>query len=275
MDRRAQPAVPRAAGRDDRGAHRARRARSAPGGARAGHAARRAAERASASTRRATRWSSTYDATLARGEQAPVETRRFEARVPVSDETVGGGRRPALNQARQPGRRRSRRLGGLTRAQRELTSALRRQRRLRRHGLLDPAAAEHALAGIEHRRLPRRDAIFGRVEASASRRRSAPAPASPSSGPWRSAARAWSPPSQLTSLDPRRRHRQRARAGRRPRGRVSRLEPHHVERLGLPPISSPRRWPTVKWISPRCRPSTRPSHDRRSRRPRPPRAAAC
>jgi cholesterol transport system auxiliary component len=40
----------------------------------------------------------TYDATLARGEKQPVEARRFEARVPVADETAGtvGA---ALNQA--------------------------------------------------------------------------------------------------------------------------------------------------------------------------------
>ena len=40
----------------------------------------------------------TYDATLARGEKQPVETRRFAARVPVSDETVAGVA-PALNRA--------------------------------------------------------------------------------------------------------------------------------------------------------------------------------
>lgn len=40
----------------------------------------------------------TYDATLARGEKQPVETRRFEARVPVSSETVTAVA-PALNQA--------------------------------------------------------------------------------------------------------------------------------------------------------------------------------
>ncbi len=39
-----------------------------------------------------------YDATLARGEKLPVETRRFEARIPVSGQTVGVVA-PALNQA--------------------------------------------------------------------------------------------------------------------------------------------------------------------------------
>jgi cholesterol transport system auxiliary component len=39
-----------------------------------------------------------YDATLVRGDKAPVETRRFEARVPVTSQTVGTVA-PALNQA--------------------------------------------------------------------------------------------------------------------------------------------------------------------------------
>ena len=39
-----------------------------------------------------------YDATLARGDKQPVETRRFEARVPVSAQTVAAVA-PALNQA--------------------------------------------------------------------------------------------------------------------------------------------------------------------------------
>ncbi|WP_156679404.1 ABC-type transport auxiliary lipoprotein family protein [Sphingomonas profundi] len=39
-----------------------------------------------------------YEATLARGEKRPVETRRFEARVPVSAQTVAAVA-PALNQA--------------------------------------------------------------------------------------------------------------------------------------------------------------------------------
>lgn len=40
----------------------------------------------------------TFDATLARGEKIPVETRRFQARVPVAAETVAAVA-PALNQA--------------------------------------------------------------------------------------------------------------------------------------------------------------------------------
>src|SRR3546814_12003003 len=44
------------------------------------------------------------------------------------------------------------------------------QRRCCPLGFGDPPAAEHALAGVEHRGLPRRDTVFGRVERSEERR---------------------------------------------------------------------------------------------------------
>ena len=87
-----------AARRDDRGAHRAGRARSAASTATIPAPASPANCSASASIPAAMQVVVTYDAAIARGPSGGVATNRFEARVPVAAATPAAVA-PALNQA--------------------------------------------------------------------------------------------------------------------------------------------------------------------------------
>ncbi len=75
--------VPHRAGRDDHVEDRARRARSAPICAVAGRAPVRPAQRVRVDVA-GSQVVATYDAALVRKEGAPLESRRFQAKVPVS-----------------------------------------------------------------------------------------------------------------------------------------------------------------------------------------------
>ena len=85
VGRHAGPPVPGAGRRDGAADHQPRRARPAPGDARSGPAGHRRSSNASAMTRAAARWSSTYDALA-------VDRRRQPRRNPPLHRHRAGGR---------------------------------------------------------------------------------------------------------------------------------------------------------------------------------------